>query len=86
MGRCLETCYEQIKRSQEGDSLAVRGPLEALVGAMYENFTAVPEVSQQRPGALALIGDRYHHPGYIRPALESVCQKLGLPVAFVYDV
>lgn len=86
MGRSLETCYEQIKRSREGDSLAIRGPLEPLVGAMYGNLTAVPEVSRQRPRALALIGDRYHHPGYIRPALGSACRKVELPMAFIYDV
>jgi len=35
---------------------------------------------------MALIGDRYHHPGYIRPPLEAVCQKVGVASVFIYDV
>lgn len=53
---------------------------------MYEALTAVPETPPRHPRALALIGDRYHHPGYIRPPLERACQKLGLSITFIYDV
>jgi len=86
MGRSLEISCQQIAQSQALDSLAAKAAVEDLVAAMYDALTAVPEAPPQRPRAIALIGDRYHHPGYIRPPLERACQKLGLSVTFIYDV
>ena len=40
-----------------------------------------------KPRALALIGDRYHNPDYIRVSLDKVFQDLGIPVDYTiqYD-
>lgn len=86
MGRSLETSCEQIKKSQDLASLAAGQSTETLVAAMYEVLTKAPQPPTQRPRALALIGDRYHHPNYIRPPLETACRKANLPVTFIYDV
>jgi type 1 glutamine amidotransferase len=37
------------------------------------------------PRTLALIGDRYHNPDYIRVALERVFGELGLPIEYTID-
>jgi|GEM_PF-905853 len=86
MGRSLETSCEQIKKSQDLASIAAGQSTETLVAAMYEVLTKAPQPPTQRPRALALIGDRYHHPNYIRPPLETACRKANLPVTFIYDV
>jgi type 1 glutamine amidotransferase len=43
--------------------------------------------ARARPRALALIGDRYHNPDYIRVSLDRVFQDLGIPVDYtiLYD-
>ncbi len=40
-----------------------------------------------KPRALALIGDRYHNPDYIRVSLDKVFQDLGIPIDYTiqYD-
>jgi len=86
MGRSLETSCEQIKKSGELASIAAEQSQETFVAAMYEVLTKAPEPPARRPRALALIGDRYHHPTYIRPPLEKACGKANLPVTFIYDV
>ncbi len=43
--------------------------------------------STKRPRALALIGDRYHNPDYIRVSLDRVFRDVGIPVDYtiIYD-
>jgi hypothetical protein len=43
---------------------------------------AAGETSRQRPRALALIGDRYHNPDYIRVSLDRVFREVGIPVDY----
>lgn len=44
-----------------------------------------PATSVDSPRALALIGDRYHNPDYIRVALDKLFHELGLPVEYTID-
>ena len=45
------------------------------------------QTSGKRPRALALIGDRYHNPDYIRVSLDRVFRDVGIPVDYtiLYD-
>ncbi|HTZ59369.1 MAG TPA: ThuA domain-containing protein [Acidobacteriaceae bacterium] len=38
-----------------------------------------------KPRALALVGDRYHNPDYIRVSLDKVFQDLGIPIDYTID-
>jgi type 1 glutamine amidotransferase len=44
-------------------------------------------VEPKSPRALALIGDRFHNPDYIRVSLDKVFQELGIPIDYTiqYD-
>jgi hypothetical protein len=71
----------------------VKAAYSQLVGAsgpLAPSATGEPLVattpSDGKPHALALIGDRYHPPDYIRPALESALASAAVPTQFVYDV
>jgi type 1 glutamine amidotransferase len=46
-----------------------------------------PESSSSTPRALALIGDRYHNPDYIRVALDKTFKDLNIPIDYTihYD-
>jgi type 1 glutamine amidotransferase len=48
---------------------------------------AADQTPRQRPRALALIGDRYHNPDYIRVSLDRVFHDLGISVDYtiLYD-
>jgi type 1 glutamine amidotransferase len=48
---------------------------------------AAGQISRQRPRALALIGDRYHNPDYIRVSLDRVFKEVGVGVDYTiaYD-
>src|SRR5262249_20476361 len=48
---------------------------------------ATGQTSRQRARALALIGDRYHNPDYIRVSLDRVFREVGVPVDYtiLYD-
>jgi type 1 glutamine amidotransferase len=43
--------------------------------------------AQKRPRALALIGDRYHNPDYIRVSLDRLFREAGIPIDYtiLYD-
>jgi len=58
------------------------------VEAAYQALTAEPATpaADGKPRALALIGDHYHPPDYIRPALEAARKAVGIPMDFLYDV
>src|SRR5579883_2733716 len=49
--------------------------------------SALPAQAQVRgrPRALALIGDRYHNPDYIRVSLDRVFHDLNIPVDYTID-
>jgi type 1 glutamine amidotransferase len=58
-----------------------------LAGAGLLGLEAGAAVEPKSPRALALIGDRYHNPDYIRVSLDKVFQDLGIPVDYTiqYD-
>ncbi|MGB9689770.1 ThuA domain-containing protein [Thermogutta sp.] len=85
MGRSLDTTAAQLA----GAGLQMGVPLKAspeIISRMYNSLTRASQPPAVHPRAVALIGDRYHHPGYIRLALEKAFQKAGVEVRFVYDV
>jgi type 1 glutamine amidotransferase len=69
--------------------LSRRGLLRSLAGAAAGAGTGVASSAspQQagRPRVLALIGDRYHNPDYIRVSLDRVFAELDLPVAYTIN-
>ena len=56
-------------------------------GAAVQSQAAAPARSNGKPRALALIGDRYHNPDYIRVSLDKVFHDLGVPIDYTiqYD-
>ncbi|MBC7353788.1 MAG: ThuA domain-containing protein [Thermogutta sp.] len=85
MGRSLETTTTQLAGAGLQMGVSPKAFPE-IVARIYDALTRAPQPPSSHPRALALIGDRYHHPGYIREAIEQVCQKAGIAVRFVYDV
>ena len=68
------------------NSISRRLLLLGAAGAGSLGFAA-GQSSRQRPRALALIGDRYHNPDYIRVSLDRVFRDVGIPVDYTiqYD-
>ncbi|HUW34274.1 MAG TPA: MBL fold metallo-hydrolase [Planctomycetota bacterium] len=93
MGRTYEVALANVKLP-ENEKFGTKDSLKDHVKAAYTQLTAtaavdptVPEPPiDATPRALALIGDRYHPPAYIRPPLEAAFRTIGMPVEFVYDV
>jgi type 1 glutamine amidotransferase len=58
-----------------------------LAGAGLLGLGAGAAVEPKSPRALALIGDRYHNPDYIRVSLDKVFQDLGISIDYTiqYD-
>jgi hypothetical protein len=65
-----------------------------VAGAGLLGLGAAPAVQSQpasggsgKPRALALIGDRYHNPDYIRVSLDKVFKDLNMPIDYTiqYD-
>jgi len=58
-----------------------------VAGAGLLGLGAGAAVPPKSPRALALIGDRYHNPDYIRVSLDKVFQDLGIPIDYTiqYD-
>jgi type 1 glutamine amidotransferase len=44
--------------------------------------TVQSSISTSKPRALALVGDRYHNPDYIRVSLDRVFKDLGIPIDY----
>lgn len=86
MGRSADVALREIVAAGRLPDEWAETQLAALVDAMYRRLTLPPPTPSRRPRALALIGDRYHDPAYIRPALESAMKKAGVAIAFLYDV
>lgn len=56
---------------------------KAGTGAGLLGLSAAQNVrAQARPRALALIGDRYHNPDYIRVSLDKVFKSLEIPIDY----
>ena len=101
-GRTLETTLGQLAKPHREDYgrdylVAVRrrekfardgDAFAGHVKAAYRQLTAAPPrpPADGKPRALALIGDHYHPPEYIRPPLESALKSIAMPIEFVYDV
>jgi hypothetical protein len=69
---------------------------KAGTGAGLLGLSAAPSMRAQanaagqgtgRPRALALIGDRYHNPDYIRVSLDKIFKSLEIPIDYTiqYD-
>jgi type 1 glutamine amidotransferase len=58
-----------------------------VAGAGMLGLVGGAAVAPKSPRALALIGDRYHNPDYIRVSLDKVFQELGIPIDYTiqYD-
>jgi len=54
-------------------------------GLVAQNTSSVYQTAK-RPRALALIGDRYHSPTYIRDGLAPAFLRENLPVTFIENV
>ena len=63
-----------------------RRALVAGLGAAALPAKAQPQ-NGTRPRVLALVGDRYHNPDYIRTGLDPVFQELDIPIDYTiaYD-
>jgi hypothetical protein len=63
-----------------------RGLVRGAAGAGLLGLAA-GQTARQHPRALALIGDRYHNPDYIRVSLDRVFRDLGIPIDYtiLYD-
>lgn len=85
MGRSLATTQDQLEKIPAELKLD-QETTRKLIAEMYQVLTYAPLVPGESPRALALIGDRYHHPAYIRPPLEKACRAAGISVRFIYDV
>ena len=57
---------------------AVSGLLKAAAGP---SGAGLPETS---PRVIALVGDRYHNPDYIRVSLDRLFSELGMPVDYTF--
>jgi type 1 glutamine amidotransferase len=53
-----------------------------LLGLSASEGVRSQTASRQKPRALALIGDRYHNPDYIRVALDKVFKDLNIPIDY----
>jgi len=57
----------------------------AVIGGIAASTLAAPAIAQTRPRALALIGDRYHNPDYIRVSLDKLFAALNMPIDYTMD-
>ena len=69
------------------NSISRRLLLLGAAGASSLGLAATGQPPRQRPRALALIGDRYHNPDYIRVSLDRVFRDVGIQVDYtiLYD-
>ena len=57
----------------------------AMIGGIAASTLAAPAIAQAKPRALALIGDRYHNPDYIRVSLDKLFGALNMPIDYTMD-
>ena len=57
----------------------------AAIGGLAAGLAGAPAIAQAKPRALALVGDRYHNPDYIRVSLDKVFGELGIAIDYTMD-
>lgn len=55
------------------------------VESLYSQSPADDRITGGQPRALALIGDRFHNPDYIRVSLDRVFKELSIPVDYTIE-
>jgi hypothetical protein len=87
-GRSFEAAVGQIKVPEWARWARDKKFFDSQMKVLYGQLTAdAPAPSATAgPHALVLIGDYYHRPGWSRPPLEAVFERIGMPATFLYDV
>ena len=65
-------------------ALAASGFLTSA-GRLSSALSAAQDSRRGRPRVLALVGDRYHNPNYIRVALGRIFRELNIPIDFTFN-
>lgn len=60
----------------------LRGAAAGAGAGWFSLAAGQPGGNGDHPRALALIGDRYHNPDYIRVSLDRVFQEVGIPIDY----
>lgn len=74
---------------QKAGTVAAVGALGVSTSWAESQGTAVANAKGAAPRTLALIGDRYHNPDYIRVGLNRIFEELNLPIDYTtnyYDL
>lgn len=66
-------------------NISRRAALAGAAAAAIPAATASRAATKARPRALALIGDRYHNPDYIKVSLDKVFQELNIAIDYTMD-
>ncbi|MGB9596015.1 MAG: MBL fold metallo-hydrolase, partial [Candidatus Poribacteria bacterium] len=87
-GRSYDKTLENVKVATRYDWTPDDSQFKDQIKAVYDQLTSDPPkvMNRMELQALVLIGDHYHPPSYIPPALEPVFQKAGIKYNFIYDV
>src|SRR2546425_5695510 len=80
----METARKEIMKKLAAFSPLVIGLF--LINASFSENTSKVYQSAARPRALALIGDRYHSPVYIRDGLAPAFLRENVPITFIENV
>ena len=56
-----------------------------VAGTVASTLASIGAARAATPRALALIGDRYHNPDYIRVSLDKVFHDLGIAIDYTID-
>src|SRR5580692_2359418 len=53
--------------------------------SLYSQSAASAPATGGQPRALALVGDRFHNPDYIRVSLDKVFKELNIPIDYTVE-
>jgi type 1 glutamine amidotransferase len=83
----FRTNFSRRTLVQNAGIVAGAGLLGLGAGATVQSQSTSPARGNGKPRALALIGDRYHNPDYIRVSLDKVFKDLDIPIDYTiqYD-
>ena len=83
----FRTNFSRRTLVQNAGIVAGAGLLGLGTGATVHPQSASPARGNGKPRALALIGDRFHNPDYIRVSLDKVFKDLDIPIDYTiqYD-
>jgi type 1 glutamine amidotransferase len=83
----LRTMLSRRALVQNAGMMAGAGLLGVGAGATALPITQSGPAGSAKPRALALIGDRYHNPDYIRVSLDKIFKDLDIPIDYTiqYD-